>query len=646
VRGETLVVAVSGWTITGDWMLFGGPGGDIGKEFVEALRKELRELRERHPDRPAAQVWAPKLPLHMFSTRAPEDFAQQLYEQIEREIATRGNIESIVLLGYSCGAVLARRVFCLAHGMGADARYFRQPSAWAHKIDRVVSLSGITRGWEFSSATPAWMRFFGPALKTIVSFGAGIRDLLSSARFREPFIWQMKRGSPFVVSTRIQYVRVCEELRRSELRQSPLRSAARMPTCICLLGAIDELISPADTTELGPRAEFAFAELPGCNHAGALKIQGEDPAQVERRRRIAAAISEPFDSFCTNSWIVPAGDIDDYLDPMDIAEASPESEAGRKVEHAVMVVHGIRDHGFWTKRVAREIKTLARREQRNVRAPTPSYGFFSMWDFVKPGGRQEATHWFMERYADVVSHFPNARISFVGHSNGTYIAAHALTLCAAIQFENVLFAGSVVRRNFRWDATPGSVERVFNYVGSMDGVVAFLPAAFEALRLGWLNVGGAGAFGFTRLFPPTPAMAATSGAPPPAMPVSPSRIPRKAGVEVDQCLYVRGGHGAAIQESHWTRIARFALHGDWPPKTEAPRRLTIKLLFGCAPLITLLGLLVAGVLLALPVLSAAGAAGYAVMQKFTMPDAVLLSLFAALAGWLVSLFLGRVLRFW
>jgi predicted esterase len=646
VGGATLVVAVSGWTITGDWMLFGGPGGDIRREFVEALNEELRELRKRHPDRPEAQVWAPMLPLHMFSAVAPEDFAQQLYEQIEREIAARGNVESVVLLGYSCGAVLARRVFCLAHGMGADARYFRGPSHWAHKIDRVVSLSGITRGWEFSSATPAWMRFFGPALKTIVSFGAGIRDLFSSARLRDPFIWQMKRGSPFVVSTRIQYVRVCEDLRRAELRESPLRSNARMPTCICLLGAIDELISPADTTELGPRAEFAFAELPGCNHAGALKIQDGDPAQVERRRRIAAAISEPFDSFCTNTWIVPAGDIDDYLDPMDIAEASPASEAGRKVEHAVMVVHGIRDHGFWTKRVAREIKTLARREQRNVRAPTPSYGFFSMWDFVKPGGRQEATYWFMERYADVVSHFPNARISFVGHSNGTYIAAHALTLCAAIQFENVLFAGSVVRRNFRWDDTPGSVERVFNYVGNMDGVVAFLPAAFEALRLGWLNVGGAGAFGFTRLFPPAAAMAAPPAVLPPAMPVNPSRIPRKAGVEVDQCLYVQGGHGAAIQESHWTRIARFALHGDWPPKTEAPRRLTIKLLFGCAPLITLLGLLVAGVLLALPVLSAAGAAGYAVARSFSMPDAVLLSLFAALTGWLVSLFLGRVLRFW
>ena len=90
-----------------------------------------------------------------------------------------------------------------------------------------------------------------------------------------------------------------------------------------------------------------------------------------------------------------------------------------------MVIHGIRDNGFWTKRVAREIKNLGRTEKINVRAPTPSYGYFSMWDFIKPGGREQATYWFMEQYANIKSHFPDAKISFVGHSNGTYIAARS-----------------------------------------------------------------------------------------------------------------------------------------------------------------------------------------------------------------------------
>ncbi|HKU89930.1 MAG TPA: hypothetical protein VJP84_09045 [Steroidobacteraceae bacterium] len=647
--GMTLVVAVGGWTVTGDRMLFGGPGGDIRDDFVAAL---TRELRGAHAATPQVHVWAPRLALHMFSARAPEDFARELFGMIDAEIRARGNVVSIVLLGYSSGAVLARRVFCMAHGVGEDARYSRPAAAWAHRIDRIVSLSGITRGWEFSSATPAWMRFFGPSLKWVVKLGAGLRDLFRLGKLHDPFIWQLKRGSPFVVSARIQYVRVFEELRRSTpgdgtVSCSPLRNHEGLPTSVFLLGAIDELISPADTTELGPRGEFAFAELPGCNHAGALRIAGDFPQEAARRQRLAAAIAEPFDAFCRHEWIVPAADIDDYLDPMDIAGSDVDAGSGREVERAVMVVHGIRDHGFWTKRVAREIKTLARRERRNVRAPTPSYGFFSMWDFVKPGGRESATYWFMERYADVVSHFPNARISFVGHSNGTYIAAHALKLCSAIQFENVLFAGSVVRRNFPWDETHGSVERVFNYVASSDGVVAFLPAAFEALRLGWLNVGGAGAFGFDRLFPPAAAVASPMPSPLDltSLPQNPSRIPRKVP-EVDECQYVRGGHGAAIQEAHWAQIARFALDGHWPDKSTATRSRLIKLLFCCAPLITLVGLMVAATLLALPILSAAAAAGYAVSNDIGLPRAVVLSLCAALGGWLVSLFLGRVLRFW
>src|SRR5690349_12464577 len=162
----TLVVAVSGWTVTGDWLLFRRPGGDIRDDFVAALSEELRKAAAHDGVAREFRLWRPKLPLHMFSARSPEEHAQDLFEQLDTELRKSDDVESIVLLGYSCGAVLARRLFCMAHGMGADARFTGKPAAaWAAKIDRIVTLSGITRGWEFSSATPAWMRFFGPALK-------------------------------------------------------------------------------------------------------------------------------------------------------------------------------------------------------------------------------------------------------------------------------------------------------------------------------------------------------------------------------------------------------------------------------------------------------------------------------------------------
>lgn len=94
-------------------------------------------------------------------------------------------------------------------------------------------------------------------------------------------------------------------------------------------------------------------------------------------------MSEPFAELNQKDWILPAQDIDDYLDPMDLVLETPEQKVEEHVEHVVIIVHGIRDNGFWTKRVAKELKTLARVEQISLRAPTPSYGYFSMWDFVR-----------------------------------------------------------------------------------------------------------------------------------------------------------------------------------------------------------------------------------------------------------------------
>src|SRR5262245_23781006 len=100
----------------------------------------------------------------MFSMRSAESLAQELFRAIATKMATSPHIEHIVLLGYSTGSVLARRVFCLAHGAAEDGTMSNPPAPWADKIDRVVMLAGITRGWEFSSASPAHVRFLAPIL--------------------------------------------------------------------------------------------------------------------------------------------------------------------------------------------------------------------------------------------------------------------------------------------------------------------------------------------------------------------------------------------------------------------------------------------------------------------------------------------------
>jgi len=612
MESGTLVVVVRGWTSTGDLLLFGKAGGDVSNAALNALSLRL----------PGATVWAPTIDLTMFCVLTPEHAAQTLFSSLKKKVSGFNDLKRIVLVGYSSGSLLARRVFCLAHGMGEDGTFQFEAEEWAPKISRLVVLAGITRGWEYSSASPAHVRFTSPLLFGLARIVGWIKSLKGEPG-GDPFIWQIRRGSPFIVSTRIQYVRVIDALRRESLDSSDELTANGVPSTVFLLGARDEYISPADCTELGPRDEFAYVELPGCKHSDVIRFDRKDANSRILLDRVVDAISLGFDNLLKKPWALPPSDIDDYLDPMDLSDNS-QSIASRAdlVDHAVMVVHGIRDNGFWTKRVAREIKTLARISGENVRSPSPSYGYFSMWDFIKPGGRRNATYWFMERYAEVCSRFPNADISFVGHSNGTYIAANALKLCSAIRFKQVVLAGSVVRRDYPWQARSGQVKGVLNYVGSADCVVAFLPAVFEWLGLRRLDVGGAGAFGFIE---------AGNG------------LNSPDEVSLNEVIFVKGGHGAAIGEPFWPEIAAFVVNGVVPNRPHERRSATIRALFAMAPAVTLVVLTIALILLVLPIIIAAWLPSQFVshfsIQTFEFMFYITISL-------LVSWIAARILREW
>jgi pimeloyl-ACP methyl ester carboxylesterase len=662
---SVLLVAVRGWTTSGELLLkpLGRPGSEFREDFVKSLEAELHDT----------EIWAPDLDLGMFSMRSPESLSDELFEKIDRKVAANPSIKSIVILGYSTGSLLARRVFCRAHGADTAGNICsKRVAPWAQQIDRLVMLAAITRGWELSSASPALVRFLAPILQWVTLAVGWIKKITGRAEWSSsPLIWQMRRGSSFVVSSRIQYINVLESLlthRAPTLdgdeeprqngknnRASPLRVDG-LPSTVFLLGSMDEYVSPADCTELGPRIEFAFIELPGSNHLEATQISGDGARAKERRARLTAAIASDFSSLKGESWTVPAVDIDDYLDPMDIAvRTGGQATHGRDlstlapvrvlrardsasdavvVTHAVMIVHGIRDNGFWTKRVAREIKTLARTQRIEVRAPTPSYGYFSMRDFIC--GREHATRWFLERYADVKSHFPCAKISFVGHSNGTYIAARALELCPAVKFENIVFAGSVVRRDFRWARFPKRVRAILNYVGSGDGVVAFLPAVFEFLHLRWLDVGGAGAFGFKEA-EPLPAISKPL-IDPPTDNISFS----DDNTTLSEFRFVAGGHGAAIAEEFWPEIAQFVLLGTTPKRQPVKRKRWLQFLFRCAPALTSAVAILVAILILMPLIATAVLAR---VQNLSGIQTVCI-LIAVSVGIFVSLVCGRVLRMW
>jgi hypothetical protein len=209
---------------------------------------------------------------------------------------------------------------------------------------------------------------------------------------------------------------------------------------------------------------------------------------------------------------------------------NPAGEPQPEVTDVIFVIHGIRDAGYWTHKIARRVREKGKRLGRVVATETSSYGYFPMLRFFLPGERRIKTQWLMDQYVEACALYPNARFSFVGHSNGTYLLASALRDYRCCRFNRVLFAGSVVRRQYDWDRyiARGQVQEVANYVATADWVVAFFPKALQTL--GIQDLGSAGHDGF-----------------------------RSAAVS--QVSFVKGAHSAAIQEDNWDAIADFILSG-------------------------------------------------------------------------------------
>jgi hypothetical protein len=174
----------------------------------------------------------------------------------------------------------------------------------------------------------------------------------------------------------------------------------------------------------------------------------------------------------------------------------------------------------------------------------------------------------MDRFVEACARFPNAeaKMSYVGHSNGTYLLARALQDYPALRLKRVVFAGSVVRRDFDWrrnfkvvsGANDRRVEKVLNYVATKDWVVGILSKAFQPLKL-LFDLGSAGHDGFDQY--------------------KESRSEENQrkknsgkdheGKEKDckrlfEVHYVAGQHSAALTETQWDDIAQFIVSGESP----------------------------------------------------------------------------------
>ena len=506
---------------------------------------------------PDADVYVPDLPIRRWNTTEPaEVIVASLVERIDKRCGVT-EYASIVLVGHSSGGVLARKVFLGAWGAADDvvddSGKPMRVRPWANKIKRIVFIAAVNRGWTPSSATS-----YVDSL--LWRLGSLVNDVVYRGRCT---ILQTRRGARFLVNTRLQWLALMRDAAKP----------AQNVLVIQLLGTVDDVVSPDDAidrvADCGRRhvhrlddpglGRFFLLELPNTGHRDAIKVDSAaDPrlrrASVRRRAIIGRALSGEPSKLASHPRAIRLEFIDD----------EPPSPAEADVCDVVFVIHGIRDRGFWTKKIARKIREHAS-DPEKVRCVTATYGYFPMAPFVVKWGRQEKVEWFMDLYCEVSSRYPAAAFSYVGHSNGTYLLAKALKDYPGARFKSIVFAGSVVRRDFPWRSFVGGnraprVQRFLNYVATNDWVVGIFPKGLQFFR--WFDLGSAGHDGFEDLENRRQAGLGRS-----VLGERDSRIVDANPWHLNQITYVNGTHSAGLRESQWDDIARFVLDGVVPSPT-------------------------------------------------------------------------------
>jgi pimeloyl-ACP methyl ester carboxylesterase len=529
-----------------------------------SLDAVAREVRSSYPD---SDLLIPRLPVGAFSWADSQEIADQLVARIDaletkRRETTQGvGYHEIILAGHSLGAVLARKVWALAQGATPAATVDQaEVRPWAGKIRRVILLAAMNRGWMISSALTTLARLewtLGTA------WGNFCRHVLR----HDPLIFGIRRGAPFLTTTRLQCLAV---------ERSLVRRGGPLPITVQLLGTADDYVAPTDNLDLATGPDFHYLEVEEGTHRGIVTLKEGGP-QAGALARFRSALQDAPDVLRRRA--LAREDVFDLYevaaDDHDATSVAVESEA---VKQVVFVIHGIRDKGFWTRRIARRIKEASRAAGKPCRSVTSTYGYFPMGPFLVPWKRRVHVEWLLDQYVTAKALYPDAAFAYVGHSNGTYLLAQALELCPAIRFQHVVFAGSVVRSNYDWrrflSEGRNQVERVLNYVGADDRVVAIFPHGLERLRL--QDLGGAGHLGFAEI------AAAGHAA---------SRNVESLGKPLVNVKYVSGGHSGALKSDSWDDIAAFVVSGTAPPASGKPDKLT-KWLGALSPLIWTVILLV------------------------------------------------------
>lgn len=416
----------------------------------------------------------------------------------------------ILLIGYSLGALLIRKAYVYGRGRTEDRPNYPSRShanEWTTHVERIVLLAGLNRGWSLDTR---------PSNMNVWRY-IGLRYLLAPIARSLPILRvleNIERGTPFITNLRIQWIRLVQ------------REGQQIAPVVQLLGTIDSLVSAGDDRDLYVHRDFIFIPVEGADHQSLVRFDESDVGG-RCRNRFKQALTRPIDDLRA-----------DYAAEQHVTRELLES----RERHIIFVLHGIRDYGGWTGDLREEIGRVATELRMPVpKVVTAKYDFFSMGRFLLSRflprrQRHKFVRWFMDQYTEQIATFPNpdSKVSFIGHSNGTYLLASALQQYRALTIHRACFAGSVVPREFPWDqyiTVERRVDALRNDIAASDWVVGLFPKVFDQVNLS--DVGSGGFDGFID----------------------------DVANQFEGDYYI-GTHSAAIQPANYESMAKFILTGE------------------------------------------------------------------------------------
>ena len=169
----------------------------------EEMQGVSKAIEERSED---MDILAPILPyggfFGLFGTTSVEQIVRDVVEEIDKTLANResqgdgGAYERLILLGYSCGAVIARKIAIVVHGETAEAPFVKDLKGlerpWAGNIERIILLAGMSRGWAPEIARD-WLQ------STFWALGSWYCAIFAMLGLPVPTLYAMRQGQPFIV---------------------------------------------------------------------------------------------------------------------------------------------------------------------------------------------------------------------------------------------------------------------------------------------------------------------------------------------------------------------------------------------------------------------------------------------------------------